>query len=363
MENANQSKLEVAIDDYLQQLQEKGNYTSEDILELKNHLVDNVIELREKDLEDDEAFMIAKKRLGKEEILNVEFKKINGNRFINRELFILVLSICTYLFAYYFYIFVVSFIKQLAYYKVKYITLLGIVNYLFIIVFNSYIIYLVFNCKKHIRSAERLFTRSPANFSLTFIVLIVGAYILGGTNEKRFLKADVISSEEMTNRYESFVINHTFSIYLQATLGCLWILLILFSFIKSYKKVNVLEAIINSSGYVALFFVGLFWDGIAALARMLNGHNYSIISSSVFGITWLIGMFILNFYLRKNILVRNLVFILFGFVFELAAGIWINPLLKFGAPVSVYFIALVIGGTAGFAIANLIKRVIVKMAI
>ena len=363
MENANQFRLEVAVDSYFQVLQEKGNYTSEDILELKSHLLDNVTELKKKDLEDDEAFIIAKKRLGKEEELRLEYKKVNGNRFYNRELFILVLSISTYLFAYYFYNFINDIIKQYAIFGNKNLTVFGTMNYLFDVTFTIGILYLVFNCKKYFRAAEKLFTKSPVNFSLILVALVVLIYVFNLMGGKMFFKFDLLSSEELQSRYYAFEISHTLRAFISAGLACVWIVAILIALIKSYKKVNFMDNIINDSGYIPLFLVGLFWDGVAASARMLNGHNNFFISFSVFGMIWLIGMMIFNIYLRKNILARNLIFISFGFLLELGAGIWMNPALKAGMPVSIYFIALAIGGISGFAIANFIKSRHIKIAV
>ncbi len=92
-------------------------------------------------------------------------------------------------------------------------------------------------------------------------------------------------------------------------------------------------------------------------------HHHSNLSVYAFGIVWLIGVTIFNVHLRTNVLMRNITFISFGFMLELAAGIWINPGLRAGAPVSVYFIALVIGSALGFMIATFIKRRNIKLAV
>lgn len=354
MENTSPFKLEVAIEAYLQQLQEKGNYTSEDILELKSHLTDNVRELKKIDLDDDEAFIIAKKRLGKEEVLGTEFNKVNGNRFLNRELFILILSISTYLLFHFSYLLVTGTIRQYAIFVNKNMEVWGIVNYLFNILFTIGILYLIFNCKKYIRIVERLFIKSPVNFSLIFIALILFVWVFHLDMGRKLFDTSFLSSEEITNRYEIFILDHTLGTFINGGLLFICLVSISIAFVRSYKKINFLNNIINHSGYLPLFIIGLFWDGIAASARMINHHNN--LSVYTFGIVWLIGMTIFNVHLRKNILIRNVIFISFGFVLELAAGIWMNPALKEGAPVSVYFIALVAGSTAGFGLASLKKR-------
>ncbi len=361
MENTNQFKLEVAVDGYLERLQEKGNYTLDDIKELKSHLLEEVIELRKKDLNDHEALAIAKMRLGKSEELNEEYKKVNGNKFLNRELFVLILSIATYLLFYFFYNLVTGIIQQYAIFVNKNLAAWGFVNYLFSILFTTGVLYLLFNCKKYIRMIERLFIKSPVNFSLIFIALTALVYVLHLRIGKMFFKTNSLSSEEFTNRFDAFQIDNTLRAYISMALISVCVVSILIAFIKSYKKIKFLDYIINNSAYISLFFVGIFWDGVAASTRMI--HHHTNLSVYAFGIVWLIGMTILNVHLRKEILIRNFVFILFGFVLELTAGIWINPGLKAGAPVSVYFIALVIGSSVGFTIANFIKRRNIKLAV
>ena len=150
MEATNQFQLELAIDGYLQQLQSKGNYTQDDILELKSHLQENVYELAKKQLSQEEAFLIAKKRLGKEEDLNVEYKKVNGTLFYNRDLFVIVLSICTYLLFSYLYTISHNGLQYLAISGDENIYLLGVINYVLQIIIVVGFIYLGFNNKKYL---------------------------------------------------------------------------------------------------------------------------------------------------------------------------------------------------------------------
>ena len=131
METSGQFQLELAVDSYFQQLQLKGNYTPDDITELKSHLLDEVDALQQKQLDKEEAFMVAKKRLGKEEVLNREYTKVNGLRFYNRDLFITALSICTFLFLFYFYSLVTDAIRQASYFKSSNPFAYGVTNYVF----------------------------------------------------------------------------------------------------------------------------------------------------------------------------------------------------------------------------------------
>jgi hypothetical protein len=179
-----------------------------------------------------------------------------------------------------------------------------------------------------------------------------------------FYKTDLLTADQVNNRFYEFEIAHNLKTFIYWGLVCVWMVGLLLAFIKSYKKVNFLDNVINHSGYIPLFLIGLFWDTTAATTRMINSSTHPYLYSSfAFGIIWLIGMLIFNVHLKRNVLMRNIIFISFGFMLELAAGIWMNPGLKAGAPVSVYFIALVIGSAVGFTIANFIKRRNIKLAV
>ena len=356
MEAPNQFQLELAIDGYLQHLQTGGNYTPEDILELKNHLQENVDELKQKQLSAEEAFIIAKKRLGKEEELNMEYKKVNGHVLYNRDLFVMALSICTYLLFSYLYTISQNGLQYYAVFWAKNIFILGILNYVLQFAIVGGFIYLIFHGNFFLSRTAKLFSKSPANFSSLLIILVVALYMIDlyfQRNAGRYLSTDAIR-----DRYYQFTINQDVSNFVKITLGSTVLIAFLAAFVTSYKKVKFLDNIINNAGYIALFCFGFFWDGLAASARMLNGIflNNTLISSIGFGFIWFIGMFIFNFYLKENILKRNLVFISFGSVMEFSAGIWINPGLRNGLPVSTYFIALVFGGSLGYLLARILKR-------
>ena len=63
------------------------NLTKSNIIELENHLIDLIDDLESKGLNEEESFIIAKKRIGKTEDICLEFDKINSNfSFINNSI-------------------------------------------------------------------------------------------------------------------------------------------------------------------------------------------------------------------------------------------------------------------------------------
>jgi hypothetical protein len=356
METPGQFQLELAVDSYLQQLQLNGNYTPDDIEELKSHLLDEVDDLQQKQLNKEEAFMVAKKRLGKDEVLNREYTKVNGNVFYNRDLFVMVFSICTYLLFSYIYSISQNALQYLALSGSRNITLYGIINYALQIIIVSGFVYLVFNNQKYLKANGRLFAGSPANFSAILITLVVVLYFVDFGFSKIGLRH--VSGADMQSRYYAFRIDNTINDFTKIILGSIVLVSMFAAFITSYKKVNFLHNITNNSGYIALFLLGFFWDAVASSARMLQGifNNNTLVTATAFGVIWFAGMLIFNLYVRQNIIKRNAAFIVFGFVMEFVAGMWFNPHLKYGMPVSVYFITLVMGAGLGLLLARIIKR-------
>jgi hypothetical protein len=365
MEAPNQFQLELAIDGYLAQLQTGGNYSSEDILELRSHLIENVDELKQKKLSTEEAFIIAKKRLGKEEELAREYNKVNGVRFSNRDLFITVLSICTFLFLYYFYNLVTGAVGKAVYFKAVNPFILGLIKYSFQLLYVALVLYMVINCKKYYTWAEKRFIKSPSNFAAVSITILVTVYLFFYFSPGFFNGYNGLSVFERQSRYDAFNIDNELSSTFFWLIPCIWMLSIFFAFTNSYKKIKFLNYIINETGYLALFLIGVFWDFIAAVSRTYNTlfHNYETGKSILFALFWLAGMLIFNLHVKKNILTRNLFFLAFGVIMEFAAGMWMNPKLRDGLPVSIYFIALIIGAAAGYIIARVIKKKSTKIAI
>ena len=87
MENRTEFNLENNIQKWKAILTKKNNLTKSNIIELENHLLDLIDDLESKGLNEEESFIIAKKRIGKTEDICLEFDKINSNfSFINNSI-------------------------------------------------------------------------------------------------------------------------------------------------------------------------------------------------------------------------------------------------------------------------------------
>ena len=69
----------------MDEVSSKGTLTAEDIKELKLHLYDSVQNLKLSGLNDEEAFQVAKIRLGNKDALILEYEKVNGRSIVNKE--------------------------------------------------------------------------------------------------------------------------------------------------------------------------------------------------------------------------------------------------------------------------------------
>jgi hypothetical protein len=82
MENRTEFDLENNIKNWKVNLTKKNNLTKTNIIELENHLFDSIDDLKFKGLNEEEAFIIARKRLGKIDDICLEFDKVNNNFYI-----------------------------------------------------------------------------------------------------------------------------------------------------------------------------------------------------------------------------------------------------------------------------------------
>ena len=79
MENRNEFNLENNIKQWKLNLTSKNNLTKANIIELENHLLESVNDLKSKGLNEEESFIIARKRIGKIDDICLEFDKVNIN--------------------------------------------------------------------------------------------------------------------------------------------------------------------------------------------------------------------------------------------------------------------------------------------
>jgi hypothetical protein len=78
MENKNEFNLNGAVENWRNRLSQSPQFRAENLNELEGHLRDSVTALQTKGLSDEEAFLIASRRLGSSTALGCEFAKVNA---------------------------------------------------------------------------------------------------------------------------------------------------------------------------------------------------------------------------------------------------------------------------------------------
>jgi len=74
-----QFDLNTAVQRWRDTLSQSSQFRTEDLAELESHLRDAVVRLQGQELSEEEAFLIATRRIGSMQQLETEFEKINRN--------------------------------------------------------------------------------------------------------------------------------------------------------------------------------------------------------------------------------------------------------------------------------------------
>lgn len=72
-------QLEKSLEDWKRNLNSSNSLTQPDIDELESHLLDEIDDLKQKNLTDEESFYVACSRIGSSDLLSNEFSKVNAN--------------------------------------------------------------------------------------------------------------------------------------------------------------------------------------------------------------------------------------------------------------------------------------------
>lgn len=90
--------LDESIKDWRNDLNKNDVLSLDDLDELESHLMDEITVLKEKDLSEEEAFLVAKSRIGQNDIIEEEYKKVNRNEIWFHKLFTLFIGFISFQF-------------------------------------------------------------------------------------------------------------------------------------------------------------------------------------------------------------------------------------------------------------------------
>ncbi len=326
--------LDQAIANHILLIQQKGSTTDSDLAELKAHLYDAFEELKSNGLNPEEAFMVARHRLGDTEILTNEYSKVNPSVQTNKLWAYLFLGVALLangwtllrLIAGGFYLLV---------FKNYHTT---VVSSVMVVLFHIALIVLVFYLvkKKHniSRFLERQVDINPIKtVLLAFIPLCLTIFI------PRQLNFEMIDAL----RYPIYKFDNDyaeFSLYLLGMSMSLAALSIIFS-LKNVGHISLKSLLANPSILLLLIF-GFSTELLASTTRIFN--NLEIISNGfIFGFVYLLGSFLISYHNVKGDLLKNLItFSIIGLVLETSVGIMAD--IDRGFSLTGYFVSSLILG-------------------
>jgi len=95
-------ELQKQIENWVRRLKSEPSFTESDIEELKSHLLDLIDQLREKGLDDEEAFLVASKRMGTIPDLESDFREANNPILQIRRSALILAGVLVYFLLYHF---------------------------------------------------------------------------------------------------------------------------------------------------------------------------------------------------------------------------------------------------------------------
>ena len=311
--------LKQSIDDYINQIKNQGSITSSDATELTAHLYDAADSLTKLGLSEEEAFTIACKRLGSEEVLTEEYSKVNPSLKMNK--------VWAYLFAGF---------NML--YALPSLILTG-VSLLYLSVYQNYgsshlsgfiitgfhfiLTILIWYIVGQKRRISQFIEKQVQENSLRFVCFSFIPFLIP-------LLFQIIPSLRIKNRPElnsalTFPVYKfdsdlsEFSFYLTLLSGIGALVSLVFS-INKVENVS-LKTVFNKPSIGFLMVTGIVLELFAASTRAINTDSI-LVSALMFALIYFFASFLITFYNSQNRVNRNLfIFSFFGVAVEILVGI------------------------------------------
>lgn len=276
----NKFQLNHAVNKLVASISTKGTVTIEDEKELSTHLFETVELLTKKGLSEEEAFEIAKIRLGKKDELANEFQKVNGINLLNKEWVFIFIGVAL--------AFIVKLITHVSsFYSVKLVSNESLnVSEASMIIISTYLLIIV-STVIVFKNGERL-TLFLKNNILDRNIEIAGivAMLLGLSS--LLFESESFKNSVYENIYSSIVYSNRFTeTIIKGTIPSL----LVFSFLLSTQSVNKKlgwKTLFQSNNYLYIFLLGFAIEIISATcSRMIFVDAW--FTPIIFGIVFFIG--------------------------------------------------------------------------
>lgn len=343
--------LSQSIDNYIGLIKRQGSLTNSDAIELTAHLYDATEALQKNSLTEEEAFLIARKRLGHAEVLTQEYGKVNTTVTMNKTwayLFlgfnlmysipaILLLVICSvYLGVYKFY--AVS-------------TISTVIVTLFHLLLTCLIWYVV---KQKNTISQFIEKQMNENIGRT-VLLSFAPMLLCFFLMPKLIKFNIYQA--LT--YPEYVFESSFiefSQYFAIANLMLAILSLIFTINKNEGL--SLKVAFEKPSIIALLCFGFVIELLAASTRAMH-IEFIIVKAIIFGMVYFVSSFLIAFYNKGGKIDKYIFFFaILGVSLETIVGINADSHRSSGNHLTVYFVsAMLICIIAGRLLGAKIKRV------
>jgi multisubunit Na+/H+ antiporter MnhC subunit len=309
----------IIIQNYLAQLSNSGVFTNEDLKELKSHIEETTNMLMQQGLSFEEAFEVAKIRMGKKQALVAEYEKVNGINLLNRESVFLFIGIGFTVFITDLILnirWLISYLAGIKYISIETAAYLTALFFLFISVGIFHIVLKPNFISKTIKS--NLIGRSKITAAL--FAACTGFFFLfdlPGFFGSNFIATGGILEGQIIyfNRLTEFIIKGALPIA---------ITLSIFLSLQTVKsKING-SVLFKSDSLIYLLVLGFGWEALSASSRMIIRNLH--LSAFVFGLIFMIGVALVTKYNSNKAILKLAVFSSTTVLFECFGGYFYNDL-------------------------------------
>ena len=330
----------------MDEVSSKGTLTAEDIKELKLHLYDSVQNLKLSGLNDEEAFQVAKIRLGNKDALILEYEKVNGRSIVNKEWIFIFIGIGLSI--------IVSNLLQFTQTLIGYYNAIGKItttNAAYLLSFAQLlililVIYIFKKGEKVVLFFKETFFGSQI-ILITIFSVIVGLLTL--VPLPKFLGPGIYNQSLMALNEIYFYTRFTETI-IRGTIP-ITIALAIFLSIRSVNQKIGWHTVFKSQHYLYIFILGI---GLETTASVLSRQLFpdAWFGPIIFGVTIIAGMLAFIHFNKEDsrIWIKSFCFISFSLAIELFASIYRGEGKWTSSPLFYYGIGIIISIALGFLI-------------
>ncbi len=304
--------LERAIDKYIVNVNNQGSLTSADEMELTAHLYDSTADLQRNNLTEEEAFLVATKRLGNESLLTQEYSKVNPSIHTNKVWAYLFIGFnLLYTMPSFIVIAIIGVYYGIYFYFQNSIVATVLVTS-FHILFTFCVWLIVFKKNKISEFIDKQVSNNSFRITMvSFLPLLMFFFV---NPQFRRLRLDDYLYYPM-REWNGSVAEFT---YYLAVLSIIGVVLCLIFTINNKEKFS-LKVFFEKPSYLFLVCFGIFIECLASTTRTLQIGI--IIEAIIFGLIYATGAFLISYFNRTRVVLRITVFVLFGSIIETSVGI------------------------------------------